>query len=140
MRPLIVMGASEHIKDRLFQKFPDHVIFVTGRAEAFEAIEQHPAAVLAYAPEAFAGAVGGNKSPLWPYVHTDHPQVLVSDGIVTRTVDGLSPTEDVTDDPRQHADSAAAALHINLPTVDVDNATHLSVLKSFLAAPSPVRS
>lgn len=137
MRPLIVIAANDRIKDRLFQWFPDHVIFVADRQEAFDQHEQHPAAAIAYAPDAFAGAVAGKNSPNWPHVHTDHPQLLITNGLVQHAVDGLSPTEVVTDDPRQFVDQAALALRINL-LLDVEFDAAPIALESFLAAPSPV--
>lgn len=135
MRKLIVIGATggkcpepvtQIIKDRLHERWPDHVLYADDREQAYkmlENVQEGECPVLAYAPGVFGDAVAGAK--LSPKVWTGEPQVIL-------TTDGQPSTWHGSTDPRQFLEAAMLMLGVNTPAMNVETDTALDVLGMIL--------
>lgn len=131
MRQLLVIGATgikcppsvtEVIKDAL-HRWPDYVFYAETREDAAKMIDTlDEGFVVAYAPGVFGDAIAGKR--LSPYLYTDEPQIVLTTSGYPR--DWLG-----TDDPRQHLESAMAALKVN-QVFSVQSETALDLLHGLL--------
>lgn len=103
MRPLIVIGATESIKDLLHERFADtaQILHADGPDRGLTLVAENPNAIVAYGPGVFGAAV--TRQPA--RVHTDEPQMVLTDMSVPDELAKL-PLED----PRRQLDGARVAL------------------------------
>lgn len=134
MRKLIVVGAtggkcpeavSETIKNRLHERWPDHVLYADDREQAYELLNGDDRdAVLAYAPGVFGDAVSGEK--VSPKIWTGEPQVIL-------TTSGQPSNWHGTTDPRQFLEGAMLMLGVHTPAMNVELDTAMDVLGMILS-------
>lgn len=132
MRHLLVIGATgikcppvvtETIKNALY-RWPDYVHYAETREDAAKMLDTLGEGnfIVAYAPGVFGDAVAGKR--LSPYLYTDEPQIVLTTSGYPR--DWLE-----TDDPRQHLESAMAALKVN-QAFNVESSLALDLLHGVL--------
>lgn len=110
MRPLIVLGADEKLKDRLHERWSDVIMFPETRDAALTLLSQHPHALMAYAPGVFGAATQPRVGALVRTPDTaNEPQVML---LYADTIPDRSTME--LDDPLRFIEGAAHALKVGM--------------------------
>jgi hypothetical protein len=141
VRKLIVIGATggkcpdevtEIVKNRLHERWPDHVLYADDREQAYEMIDKEDEPpILAYAPGVFGDAVAGAK--MSPKIWTGEPQVIL-------TTTGQPSEWHKTTDPRQFLEGAMLMLGVHTPALNIENDTALELIGMFLAGSEALTS